>query len=86
MGLGPFRWVCTSGDINDLRKSDEIACEVLERLIKSAPEEIQQQMKDNIKWIKGAQEKQLSSLAPKQGYYMQTPKEELKLPKHLITQ
>ena len=38
-GFGPFRWVCTSGDINDLRKSDEIACEVLERLIKSAPEE-----------------------------------------------
>ena len=58
-GFGPFRWVCTSGDINDLTKSDEIACEVLERLIKSAPEEIQQQMKDNIKWIKGAQENNL---------------------------
>ena len=58
-GFGPFRWVCTSGDINDLIKSDEIACEVLERLIKSAPEEIQQQMKDNIKWIKGAQENNL---------------------------
>ena len=58
-GFGPFRWVCTSGDINDLNKSDEIACEVLERLIKSAPEEIQQQMKDNIKWIKGAQENNL---------------------------
>jgi urocanate hydratase len=58
-GFGPFRWVCTSGDINDLNKSDEIACEVLERLIKSAPEEIQQQMKDNIKWIKGAQENKL---------------------------
>ena len=35
-GFGPFRWVCTSGDINDLKKSDEIACEVLERLIKKA--------------------------------------------------
>ena len=58
-GFGPFRWVCTSGDINDLMKSDEIACEVLERLIKSAPDEIQQQMKDNIKWIKGAQENNL---------------------------
>ena len=58
-GFGPFRWVCTSGDINDLIKSDEIACEVLERLIKSAPEEIQQQMKDNIKWIKGVQENNL---------------------------
>ena len=58
-GFGPFRWVCTSGDINDLVKSDEIACEVLERLIKRAPEEIRQQMKDNIKWIKGAQENNL---------------------------
>jgi urocanate hydratase len=58
-GFGPFRWVCTSGDIKDLNKSDEIACEVLEKLIKSAPEEIQQQMKDNIKWIKGAQENNL---------------------------
>jgi len=58
-GFGPFRWVCTSGDINDLIKSDEIACEVLERLIKSAPEEVRQQMKDNIKWIKGAQENNL---------------------------
>jgi urocanate hydratase len=58
-GFGPFRWVCTSGDINDLMKSDEIACEVLERLIKSAPEEVRQQMKDNIKWIKGAQENNL---------------------------
>jgi urocanate hydratase len=58
-GFGPFRWVCTSGDINDLIKSDEIACEVLERLIKRAPEEVRQQMKDNIKWIKGAQENNL---------------------------
>lgn len=58
-GFGPFRWVCTSGDIKDLNKSDEIACEVLEKLIISAPEEIQQQMKDNIKWIKGAQENNL---------------------------
>jgi len=58
-GFGPFRWVCTSGDIKDLNKSDEIACEVLEKLIISAPEETQQQMKDNIKWIKGAQENNL---------------------------
>jgi len=58
-GFGPFRWVCTSGDINDLIKSDKIACEVLERLIKSAPDEVRQQMKDNIKWIKGAQENNL---------------------------
>jgi urocanate hydratase len=25
LGFGPFRWVCTSGDPLDLRKTDEIA-------------------------------------------------------------
>ena len=58
-GFGPFRWVCTSGDPDDLQKTDEIACSVLEELMKSAPEEIQQQMADNIKWIKGARENEL---------------------------
>lgn len=53
-GFGPFRWVCASGKEEDLQKTDEIAIKVLERLKKDAPEEIQQQMKDNIKWIKGA--------------------------------
>lgn len=54
-GFGPFRWVCTSGKSEDLQKTDEIACNVLEEMIKNSPEEIQQQMKDNIQWIKGAQ-------------------------------
>ncbi|WP_285268718.1 urocanate hydratase [Kaistella rhinocerotis] len=54
-GFGPFRWVCTSGKPEDLQKTDEIACNVLEEMIKNSPEEIQQQMKDNIQWIKGAQ-------------------------------
>jgi len=58
-GFGPFRWVCASGSIEDLAKTDAIACEVLEDLKKEAPEEIQQQMTDNIKWIKGAQEHKL---------------------------
>ena len=48
-----------SGDSTDLRKSDEIACAVLEALILKAPIEIQQQMRDNIQWIKGAQENNL---------------------------
>jgi urocanate hydratase len=42
-----------------LAKTDQIACEVLEEMMKNAPEEIQQQMADNIQWIKGAQENQL---------------------------
>ena len=58
-GFGPFRWVCASGKPEDLQKTDEIACHVLEELIKIAPTEIQQQMADNIQWIKGAQENKL---------------------------
>lgn len=58
-GFGPFRWVCASGNPEDLAKTDEIATEVLEHLKQNAPEEIQQQMEDNIKWIKGAQENQM---------------------------
>lgn len=53
-GFGPFRWVCASGKPDDLQKTDEIACEVLEKLRQESPEEIQQQMADNIKWIKEA--------------------------------
>ena len=58
-GFGPFRWVCTSGDPKDLKKSDEIACDVLEKLMQNSPKEIRQQMADNIQWIKGAQENKL---------------------------
>ena len=58
-GFGPFRWVCTSGNAKDLQKTDNIACEVLEKLMVDSPKEIKQQMADNIKWIKGAQENKL---------------------------
>ena len=58
-GFGPFRWVCTSGNPKDLEKTDIIACEVLEEIKKNSPLEIQQQMADNIQWIKGAQENDL---------------------------
>ena len=58
-GFGPFRWVCASGKPEDLLKTDQIACSVLEELAKDAPPEIQQQMQDNITWIKGAQENKL---------------------------
>lgn len=58
-GFGPFRWVCASGKPEDLAKTDAIACTVLEEMMKNSPPEIQQQMADNIKWIKGAQEHQL---------------------------
>ena len=58
-GFGPFRWVCASGKPEDLQKTDELACEVLEEIMKNSPTEIQQQMQDNITWIKGAQENNL---------------------------
>lgn len=53
-GFGPFRWVCTSGKPEDLAKTDALAAEVLEKLALEAPREIQQQMQDNIRWIKAA--------------------------------
>ncbi|MDM1139650.1 urocanate hydratase [Empedobacter sp. R132-2] len=58
-GFGPFRWVCTSGKPEDLQTTDEIACQVLEEIMQHSPKEIQQQMQDNITWIKGAQENKL---------------------------
>ncbi len=58
-GFGPFRWVCTSGKAEDLQKTDDLACEILETMMKNSPAEIQQQMADNIQWIKGAQQNKL---------------------------
>lgn len=54
-GFGPFRWVCASGDKNDLSITDTIAREVLEELKEEAPEEIVSQLNDNIIWIRDAE-------------------------------
>ena len=53
-GFGPFRWVCTSGKEEDLATTDRLAAEVLEEIMKTAPEEIRGQMDDNIHWIREA--------------------------------
>ena len=58
-GFGPFRWVCASGKEADLDATDQIALEVLVRLKEHAPKEIQQQMADNIQWIKEAKANKL---------------------------
>ena len=58
-GFGPFRWVCATNKKEDLKKTDKIAQKVLETLLKSSPKEIQQQMIDNIQWIKAAQKNKL---------------------------
>ena len=58
-GFGPFRWVCSSGTLEDLRKTDTIALQVLKEIKKDAPSEIQQQLEDNIKWISEAEQNRL---------------------------
>ena len=58
-GFGPFRWVCSSGNSEDLRKTDAIALRVLKALKEEAPAEIQQQLQDNIKWISEAEQNNL---------------------------
>ncbi|SNQ43029.1 urocanate hydratase [Cellulophaga lytica] len=58
-GFGPFRWVCSSGKPEDLQKTDAIALKVMEEIKATAPEEIQQQMQDNITWIREAEQNKL---------------------------
>lgn len=58
-GFGPFRWVCASGKAEDLAYTDQLASAVLSELAKEAPEEIRQQMEDNIRWIEAAGENQM---------------------------
>ncbi|HPQ09296.1 MAG TPA: urocanate hydratase [Bacteroidia bacterium] len=58
-GFGPYRWVCTSGLAEDLKTTDELALEVLEEMYEHSPEEIRQQLMDNIIWIRDAMKNNL---------------------------
>ena len=58
-GFGPFRWVCSSSDPKDLDMTDKIAGDVLEAMYKEAPEEIKQQIADNLLWIREAKQNKL---------------------------
>ncbi len=58
-GFGPFRWICASGDPADLHTTDAIAGEVLETMAAGAPAEIRQQMLDNVRWIRKADDNRL---------------------------
>ncbi|TVQ11576.1 MAG: urocanate hydratase [Bacteroidetes bacterium] len=58
-GFGPFRWVCATSDPRDLRITDKIAGDVIEEMMKEAPEEIKQQLGDNLLWIRQAEENKL---------------------------
>ncbi len=58
-GFGPFRWVCASNDPKDLQITDRIAGAVLEKMLSEAPKEISQQIADNLKWIRAAEDNKL---------------------------
>jgi len=58
-GFGPFRWVCSSGKPEDLAISDRLAAAVIEDMMKTAPAEIQQQLMDNLRWIRSAEENKM---------------------------
>jgi urocanate hydratase len=58
-GFGPFRWVCASGNPDDLRTTDRIAAQVLRQLAAHAPDDIRLQMEDNLRWIEQAEENRL---------------------------
>lgn len=58
-GFGPFRWVCASGLQEDLDTTDTLAAEVIRKMLLDAPDEIIQQLKDNLLWIESAKENKL---------------------------
>ncbi|MFW5725582.1 MAG: urocanate hydratase [Bacteroidota bacterium] len=58
-GFGPFRWVCATSDPRDLSITDQIAAEVIEEMMEQAPDEIRQQLADNLLWIRQAEENKL---------------------------
>lgn len=56
LGFGPFRWICTSCNPEDLEKTDEIALNVLNGIIneQQITKNIKDQYRDNIKWLEEA--------------------------------
>jgi urocanate hydratase len=53
-GFGPFRWICSSSNPDELEITDRIALETLEKMARTAPSEIIDQLNDNIHWIREA--------------------------------
>ncbi|XP_060095648.1 urocanate hydratase isoform X2 [Heteronotia binoei] len=55
LGFGPFRWVCTSGNPEDLAVTDDVAKSVLEdAVLQEVNDSVKQQYRDNIRWIEEA--------------------------------
>jgi len=59
LGFGPFRWVCTSGDPEDLHLTDLAAADVCEKLAKVASPMNKGQYEDNLTWIRQAESNKL---------------------------
>ena len=59
-GFGPYRWVCTSGLDEDLLVTDAIASQVIRNMLGDAPDEIRQQLLDNLRWIESANDHQMA--------------------------
>ena len=53
-GFGPFRWVCTSCNPQDLATTDRLAAEVLEEMSHHVTDDIRGQLEDNLHWIREA--------------------------------
>lgn len=53
-GFGPFRWVCTSCNPDDLATTDRLAAEVLEKMRNHVTDDIRGQLEDNLHWIREA--------------------------------
>ncbi|XP_069418136.1 urocanate hydratase isoform X2 [Ovis canadensis] len=59
-GFGPFRWVCTSGDPQDLAVTDRLATSALEEIVAAGvTPAVKLQYVDNIRWIREAAKHQL---------------------------
>ncbi len=58
-GFGPFRWVCTSGNPDDLAVTDRLAADVLADMTANAPDDIRGQLADNLHWIRSAADNHL---------------------------
>lgn len=58
-GFGPFRWICSSGDPEDLAITDKIASDVIRKMMPDATPDIYAQLEDNLRWIESAGKNQL---------------------------
>jgi len=60
LGFGPFRWVCTSGNPEDLQKSDAIAASVIREMLAEGPSpEEEDNLRDNLRWVEEAMQHEM---------------------------